>query len=173
MINDVQGLRSALIQAGIAMEADLAGCSAGEIDALEQRYGTLPASYRQVLALIGHGAGRLVDRAEFWIYADQTGRIHEQVQAYLAEVRAEGGEVPDIPADAVFISARYGEWPHFVRAGSAPDAAVHVFNYDDESIAKAYDSVWDWIADFVADAQFFLALGSSRGTPPSDGGAGP
>ncbi|HST59432.1 MAG TPA: SMI1/KNR4 family protein [Longimicrobium sp.] len=165
MIHDIQGLRSTLIQAGIATEADLAGCSAAEIEALEQRHGPLPASYRQVLALIGHGAGGLVDRGEFWIYADQIGRIHEQVQAYLADVRDEGGAVPDIPPNAFFISARYGEYPHYVLTGTAPDAAVHVFNYDDESIAQAYDSVWDWITAFVKDAQFFLALGASRGNP--------
>lgn len=164
MIKDIHDLESTLIQSGIAAREDLAGCSAGEIAALE-RYGALPDSYRQVLALIGHGAGQLVDSAEFWIYADQIDRIPGKIQEYLDRVRAEGGDVPDIPPNAFFISARYGEYPHYVLTGGGADSAVYVFNYDDETVAKAFDSVWDWVEAFVKDTQFFMALGVSRSHP--------
>jgi hypothetical protein len=165
MIRDIHDLRSALIESGIAAEADIAGCGAGEIAALEERYGPLPESYRQILALIGRGAGQLVDSAEFWIYADQIDRIPGQIQAYVDEVRAEGGTPPDIASNAFFISARHGEYPHFVLTGRAPDSAVHVFNYDDESVAKAFDSVWDWVEAFVEDTRFFRSRGISRSHP--------
>lgn len=163
MIRDIHELKAALIDGGIAREVDLAGCGAGEIDALEARYGALPDSYRQILALIGHGAGQLVDSAEFWIYMDQIDRIPGQLQAYLDGVRAEGGDVPDIPPNAFFISARYGEHPHYVLTGGGADSVVYVFNYDDETVAKAFDSVWDWVEAFVEDTRFFMALVASRG----------
>lgn len=87
---------------------------------------------------------------------------------------AEGGGAPAIPPNAFFISARYGERPHYVLTGSAPDAAVQVFDYDDGSIAKAHDSVWDWITAFVQDTQFFMALGIARGNARrGERGAGP
>lgn len=166
MIRDIHALRATLLESGIAGEEDLVGCGAGEIEALERRYGALPDSYRQILTLIGHGAGRLVDRGEFWIYVDQIERIPGQIQAYLDEVRAEGGEVPDIPPNAFFISARYGEYPHYVLTGGGADGLVYVFNYDDETITKVCDSVWDWIEAFVEDTRFFMALRESRGLPP-------
>jgi hypothetical protein len=165
MIEDVQDLESTLIQSGIAAREDLVGCSPEEIAALEQRYGALPDSYRQILALIGHGAGLLVDDAEFWIYVDQIELIPEQIQEFLDEVRAEGGKVPDFPPNAFFISARYGEFPHYVLTGGGPDSAVYVYNYDDATITKAFDSVWDWVEAFVKDTQFFMALAVSRGLP--------
>lgn len=161
MIKDIHELKSTLIQSGIAAEADLVGCTVGEIDALEQRYGALPDSYRQILALLGHGAGQLVDSAEFWIYVDQIDQIPEQIQEYQDMVRDEGGELPGIPPNAFFISARYGEYPHYVLTGGGPDSVVYVFNYDDETIAKAFDSVWNWVEAFVKDTQFFMALGVS------------
>lgn len=165
MIQDVRELRSILLQSGIAAEADLHGCSAEEIAVLERRHGPLPASYRQVLALLGRGAGQLVDSQEFWIYADQIGRIREQVQSYLQEVREKGGARPDVPANAFFISARYGERPHFVLTGDAPDSAVHVFDYDDGSVRPAFPSVWAWIEAFVQDTRFFLDRGIPRSNP--------
>ncbi|WP_420126183.1 SMI1/KNR4 family protein [Longimicrobium sp.] len=165
MIKDIQDLEWTLIQSGIAAREDLVGCSPEEIAALEQRYGVLPDSYRQILALIGHRAGQLVDRAEFWIYVDQIERIPERIQGFLDVVRAEGGEVPDIPPNAFFISARYGEFPHYVLTGGGPDSVVYVFNDDDEATAKAFDSVWDWVEAFVKDTQFFMALAVSRGLP--------
>lgn len=165
MIRDIHELKATLIQSGIAAEADLAGCSPEEIEGLERRYGVLPDSYRQILALIGHGAGQLVDSAEFWIYADQIADIPEDIQEYLDEVRAEREEVPDIPPNAFFISARYGEYPHYVLTGGGPDSAVYRFNYDDATIAKAFGSVWDWVEAFVKDTQFFMALGVPRSHP--------
>ncbi|HEX6040670.1 SMI1/KNR4 family protein [Longimicrobium sp.] len=165
MIRDIHELKATLIRSGIAAEADLAGCGAGEIEALERRYGVLPDSYRQILALIGHGAGALVDDGEFWIYLDQIDRIPGEIQAYLDEVRAEGGDLPPIPPNAFFISARYGEHPNYVLTGGGADSVVYVFNYDDETVAKVFGSVWDWIEAFVQDTQFFMALAASRGHP--------
>lgn len=169
MIRDIHELKATLIGSGIAAEADLAGCEAGEIEELERRYGVLPDSYRQILALIGRGAGALVDDGEFWIYVDQIDRIPGEIQAYLDEVRAEGGDVPPIPPNAFFISARYGEHPNYVLTGGGADSVVYVFNYDDETVAKVFDSVWDWIEAFVQDTQFFMALAASRGLSQSRG----
>lgn len=165
MIKNVHELRSVLAGSGIAAESDLAGCSAAELDALERLHGVLPDSYRQIMGLMGHAAGQLVDSAEFWIYFDQIGGIHEQVHAHLAELRAGGEPVPNIPPNAFFISARYGEYPHYVLSGSASDSAVYVFNYDDGTVRTAFGSVWEWIEAFVKDTRFFLSLGVSRSHP--------
>ena len=174
MIKDVHELRSILVRDGIAAESDIAGCSAAELDDLERRHGSLPASYRQIMGLIGHGAGQLVDSGEFWIYADQIGRIRDKVHAHLAEIRAAGEEVPDIPPIAFVISARYGEYPHYLLTGDAPDSIVYVFDDDDETVRKAFDSVWDWIEVFVKDTQFFLERGFLRSNPRrGEGGVRP
>ena len=161
MIKDVHELRSILVRDGIAAESDIAGCSAAELDDLERRHGSLPASYRQIMGLIGHGAGQLVDSGEFWIYADQIGRIRDKVHAHLAEIRAAGEEVPDIP-------------PNAFLTGDAPDSIVYVFDDDDETVRKAFDSVWDWIEVFVKDTQFFLERGFLRSNPRrGEGGVRP
>ncbi|MCB1488457.1 MAG: SMI1/KNR4 family protein [Bauldia sp.] len=158
MIGSATRLRERLIASGIARPEDIEGCPPAEIAAIEARHGLLPASYREILALIGHRAGRLVDDLEFRIYVDQLDAVNGDAQTLLQGC-AEDHLASGVPANAFFISARYGENPCYLLTGEADDSAVHIFKSDDCRIELVHLSVWGWIDDFVRDAEHFIGLG--------------
>lgn len=140
-----------LIRGGVAEAGDIAGCSPAEIAALEDRYGTFPDSYRAVLGLMGRGAGKFIRHKEFSIFADDLDAVNRAGWECVADY-AEDGVVLEVPADAVFICARYGaDHPHFLRAGRAEDSPVWAINADVGTVSRPCASVWDWIEGFLVD----------------------
>ncbi|WP_017327139.1 SMI1/KNR4 family protein [Synechococcus sp. PCC 7336] len=83
IILNTEDLREKLISSGIASDSQLIGCTTEELDEIEDSYGNLPKSYREIMKLIGRKAGRLVDRREFEFYLDQILKINEQDLDYL------------------------------------------------------------------------------------------
>jgi len=158
VIGSAARLRERLIGSNIARPEDIAGCPPDEIAGIEARYGVLPASYREILSLVGHRAGRLVDDREFWIYADQLEAVNREAKEMVA-CCAEDGQESGVPTNAFFISARYGENPCYLLTGKADDSAVHIFKSDDCRVELVHLSVWGWIDDFVRDAEHFIGLG--------------
>lgn len=154
-----RALRDRLIASGIAVRNDIDGCTPEEIARLERAYGRFPDSYREVLGLIGHRAGRLVDDWEFWIYADQLVQVNEAAGQAIRDF-AEDGVVLGIPDEAFFISARYGaDYPNYLLTGAAVDSPVWALNSDLGTVACIQPSVWSWIEDFVVDAERSIRLG--------------
>ena len=165
---DIGRLHRRLIASGIAAEADLLGCLEAEIAAIEARSGPLPASYRSILALIGRGAGCLVDAREIDFFVDRL----EAVNASVADALAQAGENEPIappPAGAFFISARYLEHQSCLIADGAADSAVWTYSEDMARLEKAHDSVWDWIMGFVAEAEFRIGTGMRQRGPARAG----
>lgn len=160
---NADNLRQTLIEHGIARPEDIAGLSEGEIRQLEFTIGALPRSYRNVLSLIGHRAGRLVDDRELQIYADQLPEVNRMGRERRAEWEAEGGD--PIPDDAIFIGARYGMSPWFIlqdsRAHHPPrgDSPVFLFDTDTGKVGQVSISVWGWVEGLVRDAEIFIAEG--------------
>ena len=160
---NADNLRQTLIEHGITRPEDIAGVSEEEIRQLEFTTGALPRSYRDVLSLIGHRAGRLVDDRELQIYADQLPEVNRMGRERRAEWEAEGGD--PIPDDAIFIGARYGMSPWFIlqdsRAHHPPrgDSPVFLFDTDTGKVTQVSISVWGWVEGLVRDAEIFIAEG--------------
>ncbi len=159
---NADNLRQTLIEHGIARPEDIAGLSGEDIRQLEFTTGPMPQSYRQVLALIGHRAGRLVDDREFQIYADQLPEVNRMGRERRAEWVAEGGD--PVPDDAIFIGARYGMSPWFILAEPRADhpradSPVFLFDTDTGKVSQVSISVWAWVEGLVRDAETFIAEG--------------
>lgn len=160
---NADNLRQTLIEHGIARPEDIAGVSQEEIRQLEFTFGASPRSYRDVLSLIGHRAGRLVDDRELQIYADQLPEVNRMGRERRADWEAEGGD--PIPDDAIFIGARYGMSPWFIlqdsRAHHPPrgDSPVFLFDTDTGKVTQVSISVWGWVEGLVRDAEIFIAEG--------------
>lgn len=158
-MRNASALKNRLIASGIARPVDIAGCTPADIGRLERSHGRFPDSYREVLALIGHRAGRLVDDQEFWIYADQLERVNAAGRQAILDFAEDGIDL-GIPDQAFFISARYGaDYPHYLLTGKAADSPVWVLNADRGIVERVQPSVWSWIEDFVADAERSIRLG--------------
>ena len=158
-MRSASALKTRLIASGIARPADIAGCTPEEIGQLERSHGRFPDSYRDVLALIGHRAGRLVDDEEFWIYADQLEQVNAAGRQAILDFAEDGMDL-GIPDQAFFISARYrADYPHYLLTGEAADSRVWVLNGDRGIVERAQPSVWLWIEDFVVDAERSIRLG--------------
>lgn len=156
---DGKALAGRLIASGIARPEDIAGCNPEEIGALERRFGPLPHAYRIILSTIGHRAGRLVDDHAHWIYADQLARINRQAQKVLDEY-AEGEFDPDIPENAMFIGAHYGDNPVFILAEGGEDSRVWQLDYTSGRIRQIHVSIWDWLETYIQAAEKALAEGT-------------
>lgn len=166
---NADNLRQTLIEHGIARPEDIAGVSEGEIRQLEVMTGPMPLSFRQVLALIGHRAGRLVDDRELQIYADQLPEVNRMGRERRAEWEAEGGA--PIPDDGIFIGARYGMSPWFILQDSRAhhplrgDSPVFLFDTDTGKVTQVSISVWGWVEGLVADADYFIDKGIPEKNP--------
>lgn len=159
---NADNLRQTLIEHGIARPEDIAGLSEEEIRQLEFTTGPIPRSYRDVLSLIGHRAGRLVDDRELQIYADQLPEVNRMGRERRAEWEAEGGDL--VPDDAIFIGARYGMSPWFILQDSRAyhpraDSPVFLFDTDTGKVTQTSISVWAWVEGLVRDAEIFIAEG--------------
>lgn len=155
-------LRETLIARGIAQARDIAGLGQEEIGVLEALTGPMPQSYREVLSLIGHRAGRLVDDRELAIYADQLPQVNRMGRESRAEWYEDGGD--PVPDDAIFIGARYGESPWFILSEPRAyvpreDSPVFLFDTDTGKVTQVSISVWGWIEGLVRDAETFIAEG--------------
>lgn len=176
---NADNLRETLIERDIARPEDIAGLSDEDIRQLEFTTGALPRSYRDVLSLIGHRAGRLVDDRELQIYADQLPEVNRMGRERRAEWEAEGGD--PVPDDAIFIGPRYGMSPWFILQDSRThfpprgDSPVFLFDTDTGKVTQTSISVWGWVEGLVRDAETFIAegipeknarRGYSSGLPP-------
>lgn len=147
VIYNAGNLVPSLIENGIARPDEIEGCPTTEIEALERELGSMPQSYRDVLALIGRRSGNLVDRSELQIHADQLGQVNRMARERIFGV-PEPGDAP-VPHDAVFIGARCGEHPWFILSGRRVDSPVFQFDSDTGRVTHAGVSVWSWVEALV------------------------
>lgn len=129
-----------------ATPGGIAGCSAGEIAALESRYGLrLPQSYKDVLGAIGQRADGFLDREEFDFYQDQLLSLTEKAIDLASD---EGFE---LPANTFFIRGRYLEQLEFITCEGGEDAPVHYWSSGDDASAEVFPSIRAWLEAICAD----------------------
>lgn len=158
MIKNVEELRERLFTSRIVKnEQDLQGCNSDEIAYIESKYGVLPRTYREILGLLGHSAGKLVSRSEFEFYFDQIIKMNEWQRRIIFESIAEGEECTTLPENAFCICARNGD-PCFIIADGQDDCSVYLLQEND-TIKEMYTSVMDWIEAFVKDAEHWIMRG--------------
>jgi SMI1 / KNR4 family (SUKH-1) len=158
MIKNVQELKKRLFTSGIVKsEQDLEGCNSEEIAYIESKYGVLPRTYKEILVLLGHKAGKLVSRSEFEFYYDQIIKMNEWQRQIILESIAEGEECTRLPENAVCICARNGD-PCFILANGQDDCPVY-YLHEDDTITEVCTSVMDWIESFVKDAEHWINRG--------------
>lgn len=162
-----QNLRAALIDQGIARPQDISGLSEEELCGLERRLGLMPRSYRDVLAVIGHRAGHLVDSQDVWIYVDQLEAVDRMARSLIFG-RAEADPDP-VPREALFIGAQYGEHPWFVLPGPCDDSPVFRCNTDTGRVTQIGSSVWTWVQHLLECA----VRANGAGGPQQDARLGP
>ena len=147
-----------LEERSIAQRSGLHGCRDEEIKQLETKYGiTLPSSYRQYLATMGHRSGRLFTH-------DHLAATYPYVLEMTAEHRADANELPDeafvdLPADALIIVGRLGEQFLFIRCLETDDSPVWYFNEYETKIRQAHTSVLDWLQSTAAEAESAIENG--------------
>jgi hypothetical protein len=153
-------LLSRLEASRVAAPADLAGCTPGEIEALEARYGVqLPQTYRRYLEVMGHRSGRL-------FACDHAAVFYPYALAMTAEQRrlwSEDGRGPpsgfELPRDALLIFGRLGEQFEFVRCDGQDDSPVWYFNTWEWQVRESAPSVLAWLEDWCAEAEGAIASG--------------
>ncbi|WP_375492751.1 SMI1/KNR4 family protein [uncultured Nostoc sp.] len=159
MIKNIQELRERLFTSGIVKnEQELKGCNLDEIAYIESKYGVLPRTYREILSLLGHSAGKLVRRSEFEFYFDQIIKMNEWQRESILESIAEGEECTLLPENAFCVCARNGD-PCFIIADGQDDCSVY-FLHENDTITEMYTSVMDWIEVFVEDAEHWIKRGT-------------
>ncbi|WP_375495090.1 SMI1/KNR4 family protein [uncultured Nostoc sp.] len=159
MINNIQELKERLFTSEIVKnEQELQGCTPEEIAYIESKYGVLPRTYREILGLLGHSAGKLVSRSEFEFYFDQIIAHNEWRRQSLLESIAEGDECTTLPDNAFCICARNGE-PWFIIANGQDDCSVYFLHEDGITIKESSKSVMDWIEGFVEQVEYLIRRG--------------
>ncbi len=136
-----------LLENAIALPGEIKGCEPNEIEALSRRYGPLPKSYRDFLALVGHDSGRLVDREVIAIQAEDLDRIERQSRARIFQSAAEKDD--PVPKDAIFIAARADEAFWFILGGHRDDSPVFRFDAATGKVTSAGIGLWAWVQTLV------------------------
>ncbi|WP_100901316.1 SMI1/KNR4 family protein [Nostoc flagelliforme] len=158
MINNIQELRERLLTSGIVKnEQELQGCTSEEIAYIESKYGVLPRTYREILGLLGHSAGKLVNRSEFEFYFDQIIKMNEWQREIGLEFINKEEEYTPLPENTFCISARNGD-PWFIIADGQDDCSVY-FLHENGTIKESSKSVMDWIEGFVEEAEYWIRKG--------------
>ncbi|MEH1847917.1 MAG: SMI1/KNR4 family protein [Nostoc sp.] len=156
MINNIEELRERLFTSGIVTnEQELQGCTSKEIAYIESKYGVLPRTYKEILGLLGHSAGKLVRGSEFEFYFDRLIKMNEWQRESLLESIAEGDECTTLPNNAFWICALHGD-PWFIIADGQDDSSVYFLHDDCITIQECSKSVMDWIEGFVEGAEYLI-----------------
>ncbi|MBN3961575.1 SMI1/KNR4 family protein [Nostoc sp. NMS8] len=159
MINNIQELKERLFTSGVVNnEQELQGCTPEEIAYIESNYGVLPRTYREILGLLGHNAGKLVRGSEFEFYFDQLIKMNEWQQEIIIESIAEGEKCTRLPEKAFCICALHGD-PWFIIANGQDDCSVYFLHDDGITIKESSKSVMDWIEALVEEVEYLIKRG--------------
>lgn len=161
MIKTIDDLITKMITYKIAEIYQILGCTCEEIEQIEQQYGVLPNSYKQIMKTIGRRAGKLVNRYEFNFYIDQIAGLNKEVLETRIEAIEEGEKILDLPDNIFFITSRYGDNIEFILTGKGEDSPVYGYGFPYNGTEEIYTSVWDWIESFIEDAKNMIELTES------------
>lgn len=98
------------------------GVSEYEITTIEHQYGTLPQAYKQILKLIGHKAGGLINQREFYFYLEEMLKINQDEAEIREELIEEGEDMSEYPPHIFFITERIqSAESRFILTNSDPE----------------------------------------------------
>jgi hypothetical protein len=159
-IDNVNNLRKELIDSGIAKDYELVGASDIEINEIEERYGRLPDSYKQIMQLLGRRSGKLVDRGYSEFYIDQTPIFTEYVLEKKREALLEGDgvkEYSNLPDNVFFVNADdRADYKEFILTNTGRASPVYGYGFPYGRVGEVnqlFPSVWGWIENLVNSAK--------------------
>jgi SMI1 / KNR4 family (SUKH-1) len=136
-------LQIRVIQSGLCAPENLKGCTPKELHIIEEQVGhVLPKSYKEVMKIIGKGAGDFMSDLE--MFYPQVIELTEKMRALIAVSL-------ELPTDAYVFANRYGEQVLFFRLeGNSGDQEPVIYKWHDDEpdqITQVYDSFWDFIEE--------------------------
>jgi hypothetical protein len=151
MVNTPDELKMSLISNNIATPEQIVGCESEDINSLEERYGSVPDSYKQIMSLLGKEAGRLAFSGEFYFFMDDISRVNTNRLELLKGVLEESGLGTSV---LIICSSMDGDdcFIHTNQEGSTKDSPVFICR-EDREIEQIFSSVWEWIEMFIEDAK--------------------
>lgn len=135
----VELLFDGLVQRGSILSSSMSGCTHQEIDALERHFGcTLPATYREFIAIVGRRAGKLFSGTD--IFYPRVLQLQSEALILLQEIKKSSV----IPANAkVFCMHQGYEISYFLPA--ADDPPVFQFFEGQSVVTKPWESFSEFI----------------------------
>lgn len=160
-------LAHTLETSGIAHPDTIRGLSDEESSDLIATWGAMPQSYLQVLSIIGHDAGRLVNDIKMLIYADQLERINALGRLVASKWECKDGD--PVPDRALFVGVNErGHYWFILKPPPAPmkrrDSAVFLLDGNTGRISQVAISVWEWLQAIVEQARQSIAAGNPNPT---------
>lgn len=130
-------------------------------------WGALPQSYLQMLSIIGHDAGRLVNDIKVLIYADQLERINSLGRLVANKWESKNGD--PVPDQALFVGVNErGHYWFILKSPPAPmerhDSSVFLLDGNTGRVSKVAISVWEWLQTIVEQARHLIAAGNPNPT---------
>lgn len=133
-----------LIKHELATSDELHGCSEKEIEALERHIGTsLPKSYREFLALMGHKAGNFLRGSDF-LYKDLF-----ELTAFTKETLMKGPF--QLPDDAFVFFSHQGYIFAYFRLSDGNDPAIYTYMEGEPNPQKWASSFSEYLEKSLAE----------------------
>jgi hypothetical protein len=137
-----ESLKRRLLESGACSSDEICGCSEKEFHEIEMKaYGPLPKAYKEVMLVIGKGAGEFISDVDMF-YPDVI-TLTEETREYLLDYEVE------LPEDAFVFADRDGEQILFFRLQqSTEDRPVYKWsNEDPEEFKIVLPSIWNFIEE--------------------------
>jgi hypothetical protein len=137
-------IRESLLQTGAVYADDLVGCSNAEIDAYFERVGVrLPASYREYLLAIGHGAGK------FLLGTEALFRHLPVIQKEAESLLMDGGIDVAILSGALVFYMHQGYEFGYLPTTESDDPPVYQYIEGDSCPKIAWNSFSEYLVDVI------------------------
>ena len=150
-----------LLEYKIAELNEIEGVSVKEIQEIENKYGKLPESYKDILLTIGINAGSLIDKSEIQFYYNDIIKLNIHIRELNQEAIELGEYVADLPDSLIFIEARYFGDAYFINTSGGLDSQVFQYFENDEKVVHVYESAWELVADLILSARMHIDIRSA------------
>jgi hypothetical protein len=156
---DPKSLRERLIASRIATPTSISGCSAEEIDSIEEQLGLpLPRAYVEFLAVVGMRAGAFMRDVDIF-YPKMFG-LRARAEEML--LNWEEGKL-SLPNNALVFAMRMGEqFMYFIADGKTDDPPIWFYIEEAGKFKEISESLW-----FVLESELRLSEDFRRSYPDS------
>jgi hypothetical protein len=173
-ITDINILKSEIIRRKIAREEELVGCSEHDLESIQQQYGKLPLVYKQIISLLGYGAGSWLSIDEYDFDVHRAIYLNKWMKEDDSLVDETGELIINELKNVFFISGKYAELGgelEFIKLNiDLLDSCVYTIDmayYGDidewiDTIEITYESIWNWIECLVDKAENRMLAAESK-----------